>query len=68
MQYVSAEWVVVSEAVPPYAIIKAVADNGSVWWVSSIDSDVPPWPQFLETEAGRTFSALPVPSVAQQGN
>jgi hypothetical protein len=45
MQFVSAEWVH-DEEFNTY-MIKATGDDGSVWWIGSPDSDVPPWPRFL---------------------
>lgn len=58
--YVSAEWV---DAEPPgQRMIKATGNDGSIWWVPAIDSDVPPWPQFLETEAGQAFKATEPPT------
>jgi hypothetical protein len=53
MQYISAEWVEVAGG----RSIKAIGDDGNEYWVSAIDSDVPPWPAFLETEAGKAFVA-----------
>lgn len=53
MQYVSAEWVV--DETMGTRTIKAIGDDGSVWWVPAIDCDVPPWPEFLETAAGKAF-------------
>ena len=56
--YVSAEWFVTEEGKP---LIKAIGNDDSVWWVPSVDTDVPPWPQFLETEAGKAFLAKEKP-------
>ncbi len=55
MEYVSAEWV--EDPVMGTRSIRATGDDGSIWWVPSLDCDVPPWPAFLETEAGKAFKA-----------
>ena len=54
-KYISAEWVV-DELISERSI-RAVTDDGRVDFVAGIDSDVPPWPEFLETEAGKQFAA-----------
>lgn len=53
MQYVSAEWVE-RDFGPPG--IRAFGDDGSEWWIPSLDCDVPPWPEFLESPAGKAFA------------
>jgi hypothetical protein len=53
--YISAEWV--TDEVLGTRNIKAVGDDGSIWWVPDIQTDVPPWPSYLETEAGKLFVA-----------
>jgi len=45
MKFVEAEWVEVEFG---DRVIKATGDDGSIWYVQSVDSDVPPWPEFLE--------------------
>ena len=55
MIYVSAEWV--EDPSMGTRVIKAIGDDGSEWFVPSIDTDVPPWPEFLQTEAGKAFAA-----------
>ena len=45
MEYVSAEWI---DDGMGGQIIKAIGDDGNEYWVPSVDSDVPPWPQFIE--------------------
>lgn len=44
--YVSAEWV--TDEALGIRIIKAIGDDGSIWSIPSVDSDVPPWPRFIE--------------------
>jgi hypothetical protein len=44
MKYVSAEWVDNPMGSPN---IKAVGDDGKEYWIPSVDTDVPPWPEFL---------------------
>ena len=58
-KYVSAEWVE-----PAYEgaqrMIKAIGDDGVEYWLPGDDPaqyDVPPWPEFVETELGRKFLA-----------
>jgi hypothetical protein len=60
MEYVSAEWFVSEEG---GRSIKAIGDDGSEWWVMDAMCDIPPWPQFLVTEAGKTFLAMEAPDV-----
>jgi hypothetical protein len=43
--YVSAEWV--GSGIGPWQI-KAVDNDGNVWWIPAYESDVPPWPRFRE--------------------
>jgi hypothetical protein len=45
-EYVSAEWVH-DETMGTYTI-KAIGDDDSVWWIGSVNSDVPPWPAYME--------------------
>lgn len=52
LTYVSAEWVDLETG---GRIIKAIGDDGKEYWVPEIHCDVPPWPRFLESEAGKTF-------------
>ena len=52
--YVSAEWI---EDPAGTRSIKAIGDDGQEYWIPSVDTDVPPWPEFLKTEAGRQFVA-----------
>ena len=54
MEYVSAEWVVDEIG---GRIIKATGDDGSIWWVQAADSDVPPWPSFLEKHGLKAIKA-----------
>lgn len=54
MEYVSAEWIDNGMGTRQ---IKATGDDGSIWWIPELTCDVPPWPQFLETEAGKAFKA-----------
>lgn len=54
MEYVSAEWV---DNDMGGRTIKATGDDGSIWWVPSLDCDVPPFPAFLQSEAGKAFRA-----------
>jgi hypothetical protein len=44
-KYVSAEWL--RDEITGTYTIKAIGDDGSEWWIPSIDTDVPPWPDFL---------------------
>lgn len=44
MKFISAEWV---DDATGGKIIRAVGDDDSVWWVPVINSDVPPWPEFI---------------------
>lgn len=53
--YVSAEWV--EDPVLGTRSIKATGDDGSIWWIPGLLCDVPPWPEFLETEVGQAFKA-----------
>jgi len=45
-KYVSAKW-----STPAFAgeqpVITAIGDDGKTYTIPSIDSDVPPWPEFL---------------------
>jgi hypothetical protein len=60
MQYVSAEYVPSPmEGQPP--MIKAIGDDGVEYWIPSADTDVPPWPEFLETATGKAFLAKAPP-------
>lgn len=52
--YVSAEWV--EDPLMGTKTIKAIGDDDSVWWIPAIQCDVPPWPEFLETELGKEFA------------
>jgi hypothetical protein len=45
-KFVEAEWVV--DELTGERTIKATGDDGSIWWVPAVNSDVPPWPEFLE--------------------
>jgi hypothetical protein len=53
MEYVSAEWVEGLPGAPP--VIKAIGDDGQEYWIPSITTDVPPWPAFLQSAAGKAF-------------
>ncbi len=55
MEYVSAELV---ENGMGDQLIKATGDDGSIWWIPSLLCDVPPWPDFLKTAAGKEFARL----------
>lgn len=57
MKIVSAEWV--HEPDFNSWTIKATLENGDVFWIPSANSDVPPWPEYLE--AGGTISGEPPP-------
>jgi hypothetical protein len=57
MKYVSAEWVH-DEVLDTYTI-KATGDDGVTYWLGSIDSDVPPWPEFLAEGGTVTGSGPP---------
>jgi len=46
MQYVSAEWV--HDETTDTWMIMATGDDGQTYWVPSLDTDVPPWPEFLD--------------------
>jgi len=56
MQYVSAEWVH-DETTDTWSI-KATGDDGQTYWVPSAQTDVPPWPEFLE-KGGRVIGTGP---------
>jgi hypothetical protein len=44
-KYVSAQW---TKPMPPVQpTIKAIGDDGLEYFIPSMDSDVPPWPQYL---------------------
>jgi hypothetical protein len=43
-RYVSAEWM---DDGMGGKVIKAIGDDDKEYWIASIDSDVPPWPQYL---------------------
>jgi hypothetical protein len=65
MEFVSAEWVH-DEEFNTYQI-KATGDDGSVWWLNSIDSDVPPWPQYLAEGGTVTGTGPPEPETQPTG-
>lgn len=56
-EYVSAE--LVEPATPgSKPMIKAIGDDGVEYWVPSdnpLTYDVPPWPAFIESAAGKAF-------------
>jgi len=56
--YVSAEWVDIGIAGHQ---IKAIGDDDSIWWIPELLCDVPPWPDFLESETGKAFLAASPP-------
>lgn len=57
-KYVSAQWL--TPAFPgEQPIIKAIGDDGLEYFIPSADTDVPPWPQFLEE--GGTIKAADEP-------
>jgi hypothetical protein len=64
-EYVSAEWL---EPTFPGGdpVIKAIGDDGLEYFVPSVTTDVPPWPKFLESAAGKAFleTAPPPPEAA----
>jgi hypothetical protein len=47
MKFVSAEWIT-DPITGEHATIRATGDDGSIWYVPSAGSDVPPWPEFIE--------------------
>lgn len=58
--YVSAEWN--DPGIPGMKPnIKAIGDDGLEYFVPDIKTDVPPWPDFLESEAGKAFLATTPP-------
>lgn len=59
MKYISAEYVANPLGGPPS--IKAIGDDGQEYWIPDIHTDVPPFPEFLETEEGKTFLAKTPP-------
>lgn len=63
-EYVSAEWVApTAPGMDP--MIKAIGDDGLEYWVPGDDPehyDVPPFPAFRETVAGKAFLASKPPS------
>jgi len=63
MKYVSAQRMPSETGDEFNGPIKAIGDDGLVYWVSSITSDVPPWPEYL---SGGGIIAPPEPPVAQQ--
>jgi hypothetical protein len=44
-KFVSAEWQH-DELMDTYSI-KATGDDGLTYWIPSLDTDVPPWPDYL---------------------
>jgi len=64
MQYVSAEWV---DDGLGGKVIKATGDDGSTWYVPSLNSDVPPWPQFLAEGGEVTGTGPPEPETQPAG-
>lgn len=45
-KFVSAEWL--PPSLPGFPqMIKAIGDDGNEYFIPSMDSDVPPWPQYL---------------------
>ncbi len=59
MEYVSAEWI---EPAEPGGVrmIKAIGDDGVEYWLpgdTPLRYDVPPWPEFVQSEVGRAFLA-----------
>jgi hypothetical protein len=58
MKYVSAQYV--ESPIPGgQSNIKAIGDDGNEYWIPSIDTDVPPWPEFI-AEGGTVEEAEPV--------
>lgn len=57
-RYVSAEWI--DDGLGGF-VIKATGDDGVTYWVPSIDTDVPPWPQYLEDGGQVTGTGPPLP-------
>lgn len=58
-KYVSAEWVH-DEIMDTYNI-KAIGDDDSVWWIGALDSDVPPWPDFIKEKGVAAITGTPPP-------
>jgi hypothetical protein len=58
--YVSAEWV--TDELTGTRVIKAIGDDGNEYWIGAADSDVPPWPEFLESEEGKAWARKKKPS------
>lgn len=56
-KFVSAEWV--TDPVMNTTSIKAIGDDDSVWWIGSVDSDVPPWPEFIEEHGIAAITGVP---------
>lgn len=60
-RYVSAEWS--DPGIPGVEpSIRAMGDDDNIYFVPSVDTDVPPWPAFLETEEGQAFMKTPKPA------
>jgi hypothetical protein len=63
MQYVNAEWL--RDEITGTYTIKATGDDGSVWYVPTLDCDVPPWPDFLK-EGGKIAGTGPPPEKSNE--
>ena len=62
MKFVSAEWV--HDEQMGTHVIKAIGDDGQTYWVPSINTDVPPWPEFLEEKGVAAITGEPPPEAA----
>jgi len=57
-KFVSAQWR--AAVFPAEAVIEAIGDDGETYFIPSMDSDVPPWPQYL-ADGGEVVRADPSP-------
>lgn len=62
-KYVSAEWV--NDVEFGTYTIRAIGDDGTVWFVPSLDSDVSPWPEFIEENGAAAITGVPPPLVKE---
>lgn len=59
-EYVSAEWV--PSVIPgDRPMIKAIGDDGLEYFIPEVTTDVPPWPEFLQSAAGKAFLEMAPP-------
>lgn len=57
-KFVSAEWIH-DEVADTYSL-KAIGDDGETYWIGGgLDSDVPPWPDFIK-DGGQVTGQGPV--------